>query len=102
MSMITLKHLSWNDALTKVRHLFCDAQLKTTTKEFNAHRLVLAAESDYFMKMFTSSCQEQNGTVHMEIDDEITPNYGVHLHRRMHHQSYESETSARMRTHAYC
>lgn len=72
MSLITLKHPSSNHALSKLQDLFCDSEIRTQTKVFKVHRLVLAGESDFFMKMFASSCREENGIVQMpHINDDL-------------------------------
>ena len=48
---------------------FIDVRLKVGEDEFPAHRIVLAANSDYFHAMFTQGMKESNQEV-IELKDE--------------------------------
>ena len=53
---------------------FIDVRLKVNDEVFTAHRIVLAASSDYFYAMFTNGMKESNQEMIELKDESITSN----------------------------
>ena len=54
---------------------FIDVRLKVGEDIFPAHRIVLAANSDYFYAMFTDGMKESNQDVIELKDESISPDF---------------------------
>ncbi|GBM11968.1 TD and POZ domain-containing protein 5 [Araneus ventricosus] len=54
---------AFNDDLKSLydKQLFCDVKLKTKTKEFPAHKIILGGSSPVFNRMFSNEMKEKDG-----------------------------------------
>ena len=73
------------DLLSKCAHFrdegeFIDVRLKVGEDFFPAHRIVLAANSDYFHAMFTDGMKESNQEVIELKDESISPHTYIHTY----------------------
>lgn len=59
----SLKNLYSNINSLRKSRLLCDVILKVEHKEFHAHRIVLASNSDYFLAMFTNKMREKDSSI---------------------------------------
>ncbi|CAL1294596.1 unnamed protein product [Larinioides sclopetarius] len=72
-SVINKKIISLSDTLNDLKDLYeenflCDVKLKTSTRVFNAHKIILSASSSVFKAMFSSDMKENNSNC-VSIED---------------------------------